>query len=51
MTTTSAGTVTEAYEQLAATLRGDLITPSDPGTTRRAPALRGRAHVAVDLPM
>ncbi len=30
MTTTSAGTVTEAYEQLAATLRGDLITPADP---------------------
>ena len=30
MTTTSAGTVTEAYEQLAATLRGDVITPSDP---------------------
>ena len=30
MTTTSAGTVTEAYEQLAATLRGDLIMPADP---------------------
>ena len=30
MTTTSAGTITEAYEQLAATLRGDLIMPADP---------------------
>ncbi|HMG62489.1 MAG TPA: FAD-binding oxidoreductase, partial [Streptosporangiaceae bacterium] len=31
MTTTSAGLGTEAREQLAAALRGDLITPGDPG--------------------
>ena len=31
MTTTSAGPATDAYEQLAATLRGDLIMPADPG--------------------
>ena len=31
MTTTSAGLGTELYEQLAAALRGDLITPGDPG--------------------
>ena len=75
MTTTSTGIITEAYEQLADSLRGDLITPADPpydpgntfhinqniqpasgahpvGRTGRArPTLRGRAHLAVELPM
>jgi len=31
MTTTSAGLGTQMYEQLASALRGDLITPEDPG--------------------
>ena len=31
MTTTSAETATTPYEELAAALRGDLITPGDPG--------------------
>src|ERR1700757_3171079 len=31
MTSTSASVATEAYEQLAAALRGDLIRPADPG--------------------
>jgi len=31
MTITSASVSTEAYEQLAAALRGDLIQPADPG--------------------
>src|ERR1700758_2566895 len=31
MTVTSASVATEAYEQLAAALRGDLIRPADPG--------------------
>jgi FAD binding domain/Berberine and berberine like len=31
MTVTSASVATEAYEQLAAALRGDLISPADPG--------------------
>ena len=31
MTTTSAGLATAAYEELAAILRGELITPGDPG--------------------
>ena len=31
MTTTSAETTTTPYEELAAALRGDLITPGDPG--------------------
>jgi hypothetical protein len=30
VTTTSTGIITEAYEQLADSLRGDLITPADP---------------------
>ena len=31
MTATSASTTTAPYEELAASLRGDLITPGDPG--------------------
>jgi len=31
MTTTSAGLATEAYEQLAGALHGNLIRPADPG--------------------
>jgi hypothetical protein len=31
MTTTSAETAATPYEELAAALRGDLITPGDPG--------------------
>jgi len=31
MTTTSAGPATAAYQELATILRGELITPGDPG--------------------
>ena len=31
MTVTSAHVTSEAYEQLAAALRGEVITPADPG--------------------
>ena len=36
--TTTARRRHRPFDELAAALRGDLITPADPGTTRRAPS-------------
>ena len=38
MTTTSAEAATTPYEELAAALRGDLITLAIPATAKRAPS-------------
>jgi len=59
MTTTSAGPATAAYQELATILRGELITPGDPGyDTARAvynamidkrPAAIARCRDAADV--